>query len=98
MKKKIQLWPCYFHNYQWFTGTKDTKNYAPSDCDQSNEYENLNLRAKRLSEKLKRLSTEEMEKEIVTEPNDQQSKEVKEILRRYSGLLGKKIELYNYMT
>ena len=68
---------------------KDNKGGSPSDTGQSKEYEDLNLRAKRLSEKLKRLSTEEMEKEAVNKPNDQQSKEVKEILRRYSGILGR---------
>ena len=61
---------------------------SQSDPDTSNEYGNLNVRAKRLSDKLKRFSTEETENEIAKEPNDRQSKEIKEILRRYSGILG----------
>ena len=73
-----------------FIGNKDMKDEGipQSDPDTSNEYGNLNVRAKRLSDKLKRFSTEEMEKEIANEPNDRQSKEIKEILRRYSGILG----------
>ena len=73
-----------------FIGNKDMKDEGipQSDPDTSNEYGNLNVRAKRLSDKLKRFSTEEMDKEIANEPNDRQSKEIKEILRRYSGILG----------
>ena len=73
-----------------FIGDKDMKDEEASqpDPNTSNEYGNLNVRAKRLSDKLKRFSTEGMEKEIVNEPNDRQSKEIKEILRRYSGILG----------
>ena len=74
----------------YFIGNKDMKDEGipQSDPDTSNEYGNLNVRAKRLSDKLKRFSTEEMDKEIANEPNDRQSKEIKEILRRYSGILG----------
>ena len=73
-----------------FIGNKDMKDEGipQSDPDTTNEYGNLNVRAKRLSDKLKRFSTEEMDKEIANEPNDRQSKEIKEILRRYSGILG----------
>ena len=76
------------YKFETIIGDKVIENSEESESTASHEYGDLNLRAKKLSEKLKRLSTEEMEKEIINEPNDQQSKEVKEILRRYSGVLG----------
>ena len=58
------------------------------------KYEDLNLRAQRLSEKLRRISTESIpsvKKDIndnAERNNDKQSEEVQAILRRYSGVLG----------
>ena len=58
------------------------------------KYEDLNLRAQRLSEKLRRISTESIpsvKKDIndnAERTNDKQSEEVQAILRRYSGILG----------
>ena len=58
------------------------------------KYEDLNLRAQRLSEKLRRISTESIpsvKKDIndnAERANDKQSEEVQAILRRYSGILG----------
>ena len=58
------------------------------------KYEDLNLRAQRLSEKLRRISTESIpsvKKDIndnAERNNDKQSEEVQAILRRYSGILG----------
>ena len=58
------------------------------------KYEDLNLRAQRLSEKLRRISTESIpsvKKDIndnAERTNDNQSEEVQAILRRYSGILG----------
>ena len=58
------------------------------------KYEDLNLRAQRLSEKLRRISTESIpcvKKDIndnAERTNDNKSEEVQAILRRYSGILG----------
>ena len=75
------------------------------------KYEDLNLRAQRLSEKLRRISTESIpsvKKDIndnAERTNDKQSEEVQAILRRYSGILGafqsplidKKLKSYSIM-
>ena len=75
------------------------------------KYEDLNLRAQRLSEKLRRISTESIpsvKKDIndnAERANDKQSEEVQAILRRYSGILGafqsplidKKLKSYSIM-
>ena len=58
---------------------------SSSSDDACSKYENLNVRAKRLSDSLKRLS---IQSEDVEAPEDKETEEVQEILKRYSHILG----------
>ena len=67
---------------------------SPSD-DACTKYEDLNVRAKRLSDSLKRLSTQSdtintiVENKDVEAKEEKETEEVQEILKRYSHILGK---------
>ena len=67
---------------------------SSSSDDACSKYEDLNVRAKRLSDSLKRLSTQSetnnaiVESKDVEAPEEKESEEVQEILKRYSHILG----------